>query len=96
VPSAGLSLVPLFAGFGVVRLAISAMTGLVIVYAVLSWVPTNSVFTAVIERLCAPPLKPIRKLVPLVGGIDLSPLVLLVLLQIAAIMLAAIQTSVLR
>jgi YggT family protein len=93
---AGLTLVPLVAGFGVVRLAISAMTGLVIVYAVLSWVPTNSVFTAVIERLCAPPLKPIRKLVPLVGGIDLSPLVLLVLLQISAIMLAAIQNSVLR
>ena len=96
VLGSGLTLVPLRAAFGVVRLAISAMTGLVIVYAVLSWVQTNSVFTAVIERLCAPPLKPIRKLVPLVGGIDLSPLVLLVLLQIAAIVLAAVQSAVLR
>ena len=91
----GVTVVPILAVFGVVRLAISAMTGLVIVYAVLSWVQTNSTFTTVIDRLCAPPLRPIRKFVPLVGGIDLSPLVLLVLLQIAAIVLAAIQGAVL-
>ena len=81
--------------FGVVRLALSAMTGLVIVYAVLSWVQTNSVFTAVIERLCTPPLAPLRRVIPLVGGIDLSPLALLILLQIAAIVLGALQGGVL-
>ena len=81
---------------GPVRMALTAMTGLIIVYAVLSWVQTNSVYTTVIERLCTPPLKPIRRVVPLVGGIDLSPLVLLVLLQIAAIVLAAVQGAVLR
>jgi YggT family protein len=86
----------ILAVFGVFRLALSAMTGLIIVYAVLSWVQTNSTFTTVIERLCAPPLKPIRKIVPPVGGIDLSPLVLLVLLQIAAIVLASIQSAALR
>ncbi len=81
--------------FGVVRLALSAMTGLVIVYAVLSWVQTNSVFTAVIERLCTPPLAPLRRVIPLVGGIDLSPLALLILLQIGAIVLGAVQGGVL-
>jgi YggT family protein len=40
-------------------------------------------------------LTPIRKIVPLVGGVDLSPLALLVLLQIAAIVLGALQASVL-
>ncbi len=85
----------IFALFGVVRLALSAMTGLVIVYAVLSWVQTNSVFTAVIERLCTPPLTPLRRVIPLVGGIDLSPLALLILLQIGAIVLGALQGGVL-
>jgi len=87
----GLFAVPILAAFGLLRLAISGMTGLVIVYAVLSWVPSQSVMSDVIERLCAPLLLPIRRVLPLVGGIDLSPLVLLVLLQIASIMLGYLQ-----
>lgn len=87
----GLFAVPILAAFGVVRLAISGLTGLVIIYAVLSWVQAQSVMSDVIERLCAPPLTPIRRVLPLVGGIDLSPLVLLVLLQISAIVLSHLQ-----
>jgi YggT family protein len=41
-------------------------------------------------------MRPWRKLVPLVGGIDLSPLVFLVVLQVAAIVLAYLQAAVLR
>jgi YggT family protein len=93
---ASFTVILILAAFGVVRLALSAMVGLVIVYAVLSWVQTNSTFTTVIERLCAPPLNPIRKIVPLVGGIDLSPLVLIVLLQIGMLVLSNLQSLVLR
>jgi YggT family protein len=85
----------ILAGFGVVRLAISGLTGLIIVYAILSWVQTQTVLSDVIERLCAPPLTPIRRIVPLVGGVDLSPLVLLLLLQVGAIVLGALQASAL-
>jgi len=92
----GLIVIPILAAFGLLRLVISALTGLVIVYAVLSWVPTASPISDVIERLCAPPLKPIRRLLPLVGGVDLSPLVLLVLLQIAGIVLGSLQTLALQ
>lgn len=87
----GLFAVPILAGFGMVRLAISGLTGLLIVYAVLSWVQTASLMADLVERLCAPPLTPIRRLVPLIGGVDLSPLVLLVLLQVAAIVLGHLQ-----
>ena len=87
----GLFAVPILAAFGLVRLVISGLTGLVIVYAVLSWVQARSVMSDVIERLCAPPLTPIRRVLPLVGGIDLSPLVLLVLLQISSIVLGHLQ-----
>lgn len=91
----GFVTVPILAAFGVLRLAISGLTGLVIVYAILSWVQTHSVLSDLVERLCAPPLTPIRRLIPLVGGVDLSPLVLLLLLQVAAIVLGAVQGAVL-
>ena len=54
------------------------LIGLVIVYAILSWVQSDSPLVDVIDRLCAPLLRPFRKHIPLVGGIDLSPLALLV------------------
>jgi YggT family protein len=44
-----------------------------------------------IGRLCTPVLSPIRRVLPLVGGVDLSPLVLLVLLQIASLVLGQLQ-----
>ena len=47
-------------------------------------------------QLCAPLPRPFRKHIPLVGGIDLSPLALLVLLQVAAIVLGYLQAAVLR
>jgi YggT family protein len=92
----GLAQLPLLALFGLARLVLSAMTGLIIVYAVISWMQAHSILSDVMERLAAPPLRPIRKLIPLVGGFDLSPLVLLVLLQIAAIVLGAVQHAVMR
>ena len=56
----------------------------VIVAVILSWLqlpPSNQVvrFT---RMLTEPALAPIRRLVPSAGGIDFSPLILLVLLQI--------------
>lgn len=92
---ASLLSVVVLAGFGLVRMVISGLTGLVIVYAVLSWVQTRSYLSDLLERLVAPALSPIRRVLPLVGGVDLSSLVLLVLLQIAAIVLGSLQALVL-
>jgi YggT family protein len=92
----GLGMLPVLALFGMLRLVISALTGLVIVYAILSWVRADSPIVDVIERLCAPLLRPWRKIIPLVGGIDLSPLAFLVVLQVAAIVLAYLQAAALR
>ena len=92
----GLEMLPVLALFGVVRLVISGLTGLVIVYAILSWVRADSPIVDIIERLCAPLLRPWRRFIPLVGGIDLSPLAFLVFLQVLAIMLAYLQAAVLR
>jgi len=93
---ASLTWVPLLALFGLAQMTISSLTGLLIVYAVLSWTQTGSPVSLVIERLCAPLLAPLRRIIPLAGGVDLSPLALLVLLQVAAMVLASVQQSVLR
>jgi YggT family protein len=89
------STVLILAGFGLVRLVISGFTGLVLVYAILSWVQSNTILFDVIERLVMPVLTPIRRFVPLIGGVDLSPLVLLVLLQVATLVLGSVQGQVL-
>lgn len=89
------SLLPVLALFGLARLAVSGLMGLVIVYAVLSWFPSQSPLTSVVANLCEPLLRPLRRILPLAGGIDLSPLVLLVLLQVLAIVLGNLLARVL-
>lgn len=90
------AMLPVMAVFGVLRLVISSATALVIVGALLSWVRSDSPLSDIIERLCAPLLRPFRRVIPLVGGMDLSPLALLLALQVAGIVLAAVQASVMR
>ena len=87
---------PVLALFGLARMAIMGLIGLLIVYAVMSWVQAHSPISHVIARLCEPVLRPVRRIIPLVGGIDLSPLVLLVLLQVALMVLGHLQATVLR
>ena len=87
---------PWLALFGLARVAVSGLIGLLIVYAVMSWVQARSPLADVIARLCEPVLRPFRRIIPLVGGIDLSPLAVLVLLQVVMIVLGHLQASVIR
>ncbi len=92
---AGLVWVPALAAFGLAQMAISGLTVLLVVYAISSWMQTGSLVGAVVERLCTPLLEPLRRIIPLVGGVDLSPLALLVLLQVAGMVLASVQRAIL-
>jgi len=88
---------PWLALFGLLRVAVSGLIGLLIVYAVLSWVQGGrSPLADVIARLCEPVLRPFRRVIPLMGGFDLSPLVALVVLQVVMIVLGHLQASVMR
>lgn len=81
---------------GLARLALLCASGLVIVYAVLSWVQQgHSPLAGLVSRLVEPWLVPIRRLLPLLGGVDLSPLVLLLLLQIVGIVLESVPSGLL-
>ena len=87
---------PWMALFGLARVVVSGLMGLLIVYAVMSWVQARSPLSDVIARLCEPVLRPFRRVIPLMGSIDLSPLVVLVLLQVAMIVLGNLQAGVMR
>jgi YggT family protein len=92
----GLLFVLVLSVIGVMKLAISCLTAVVLIHAVLSWVQPGSMNLMLIDRLCQPWLAPIRRTIPLVGGIDLSSLVLLVLLQIASMVLGSIQVGLMH
>ena len=81
---------------GLAQLVISGLSALILIYAVLSWVQPGSMNMVLIERLCQPWLAPIRRVVPMIGGVDLSSLVLLLLLQIAGMVLGAIQMGLMH
>ena len=81
---------------GVVRIALTGMIGLLIIYVVMSWVQARSPMAEVIQRLAEPLLRPLRRVLPPLGGLDLSALALLVLLQVAMMVLAHLQASVLK
>ena len=88
-----LGLLPLVSLVGLAQLVVSGLGALVLVLAVMSWVNPGSPMHALTERLCAPFLQPFRRWIPLVGGVDLSPLALLLVLQLLGIMLAQLQMS---
>jgi len=82
---------PLVSLVGLLQLAISGLTALLVVYAVLSWVPVASpMLLDLISRLAEPLVRPFRRFIPLIGGVDLSPLAAIVVLQVIAIVLGSL------
>ena len=59
---------------------------LLIIEAVFSWINPHAPLAPFVSALNDPLLRPLRRVVPLVGGLDLSLLVALILLQIAQLM----------
>lgn len=65
-----------------IKMTVYFLMGALIVQAILSWVnpytPLAPLLSAITQRF----LRPLRRILPLVGNVDLSPLVLLVICQI--------------
>lgn len=78
---AGLTLVWL------IKWAIYLAQALVLIGAVLSWINPYSPVLPVVDALTGPMLRPIRRVVPMIGRFDLSPLVFLLAMQILLIVL---------
>lgn len=87
--------VALLALLEVAKLGLYLVIGAVLVAAVFSWVNPYAPLADVFNTLTRPLLRPFRRLIPPVGGVDLSPLALLLLLQIALFVVAGLRSSVL-
>ena len=81
-----------------IRFSFYLLLFVIIVQAVLSWVSPYHPVRPVFDALTRPFLRPIQRVLPTVGGVDLSPFVLLVIVQlmlmipIQALEAAAIRT----
>jgi YggT family protein len=64
-------------------------SAVIIAYAVLSWFGPGGYNPAsrVLAAICEPLLSPVRRILPALGGLDLSPILVLVLLQAARLLL---------
>jgi len=88
---AGASVVPLLAVlalFDLLRYSLYILIFAVLVQVVLSWLNPHSPVAPIFNAMTQPFLAPIRRFVPPIANVDLSPLVLLVLLQVVLIPLA--------
>jgi YggT family protein len=87
----------------IANLLLSIVTWIIIAQVVLSWLfvfnvlntSSNGVRTlaVAIDRITAPLYRPIRRLLPDFGGIDFSPLVVLILIQVIKKLLAGVVTQ---
>ena len=83
--TAGPHIVPvviLLAIINLLKYGIYLLIAAVFVQAILSWVNPYSPVSSVLESVTGPFMRPLRKLVPTVGRVDLSPLVLFLICQI--------------
>ena len=94
----------LMAFFQIVDLLLRILGWVIIGQVILSWLVAFNVlntssaglraFLDALDRITAPIYRPIRKVMPDFGGIDFSPLVLLILIQIVRMLLGGLATDI--
>jgi YggT family protein len=87
----------------IVNLLLTILTWVIIIQVILSWLLVFNVlnihsggvrnFIVALDRLTTPLYRPIRRLLPDFGGIDFSPIVILILIQIIKKLLAGVVTQ---
>jgi YggT family protein len=82
------------AAFELLNVMLSGLMWLTIAYALMSWFSAATDARYFLAQLVEPLLSPLRRVLPHMGGVDLSPLVLLLLIQIADIVLRNLQMQV--
>ncbi len=75
------------AAIELLRFSVYLLIGVVLVSAVLSWVNPHAPLAPLFNSLSRPFLRPVQRLIPPIAQVDLSPLLLLLLLQIVLMLL---------
>ena len=85
----------LLAAMDVVRMLLYIMMAVLIVQAVLSWVNPYSPIAPLLNALSRPLLRPVQRMVPPVANVDLSPLIVIVIIQLILMLPVAYLEAVL-
>jgi YggT family protein len=90
----------LYALVDIADLLLTILTWIIIIQVVLSWLLAFNVLNVhsggvrnivvALDRLTAPIYRPIRRMLPDFGGLDFSPLVILILIQVIKKLLAGV------
>ena len=89
--------------FDIAHYLLSIVTWIIIIQVILSWLFAFNVlnassqgvrtFAVAIDRITAPLYRPIRRILPDFGGIDFSPLVILILIQVLQKLLTGLENQ---
>jgi YggT family protein len=80
--------------FRLIEWMLYGFMGLIIIEVIFSWVNPHAPLAPFVGALTDPLMRPLRRIIPLVGSIDLSPLVAFLLLRIALYLVNALAASV--
>jgi YggT family protein len=76
------------AALDLLRYSLYILVFAILVQVLFSWINPYAPMAPVFNAITAPFLRPLRRFIPPLGGVDLTPLVLLVIIQILLIVLA--------
>jgi YggT family protein len=81
------------AAVDLLRYSVYILVFAVIVQAVLSWVNPYTPVAPAFDTITRPFLRPLRRLIAPLGGVDLTPLILLVILQVLLFPIGALRAA---
>lgn len=74
---------------GLLKISLYIFLYAVILQAVMSWINPHTVLAPVLDSLTRPLLRPLRRHMPYTGGIDLTPLIVFVVVELLLMLLVA-------
>lgn len=92
--------------FTVVDFLLQVLTWIIVIQAILSWLVAFNVinthsdfvrsFLYALDRITAPLYRPVRRILPDFGGLDFSPIVVLLLIYVVRILLGGVAVEIMR
>ncbi len=78
-----------------IRILSNVLIGLIFVWVIVSWIlaPYHPVREA-LDRIVEPMLAPIRRVIPMVGMLDLSPMILMIVIELLSRILVSFLVSI--
>lgn len=83
------------AALELVKIGLYLAMGVIFVQVILSWVNPYAPIASLFNVLAEPILRPFRRIVPAIGGVDISPMIPIILIQVALFIVAGVRQSML-